>query len=151
MQKIENVWTKLFRTMYIWTFFDPIFGWILDVIVRGQKINKESGRKRGKHKIYNLRSLSSFFSYKTCFYSNKCLNGCSSRISLLSIASVIKAFLKVDLITLQEFRNLSYRLISHPTCAGFILDNLVSILIWWACFPLFRPFVTSFMEPRFQK
>ena len=114
----------------------------------------QQGRKREPQK---LSSLSSFCSHKISFYSDKYLNGSSSRISLLSIASMIEAFLKANLIISPEFRNLWYRLISHVTRIGFISDNLVSISIWWTFFPLFRTFITSFkillryLLPRFQK
>ena len=37
--------------------FDVIFGRILGVTVRRKKFNKENGRKREPHKIYNLRIL----------------------------------------------------------------------------------------------
>ena len=56
-----------------------------------------------------------------------------------------QAFSKADLIISPEFRNFSYRLISHHACIGFIFDNLVSIPIWWTFSPLSRPFVTSFV------
>ena len=47
--------------------------------------------------------------------------------SLLSIASMTEAFSKADFIISQEFRNLSYRLVSYGPCIGFIFDNSVSI------------------------
>ena len=100
--------------------------------------------KREPHKTYQLSSLSSFFSHKICFYSDKCLNGSSSGISLLSITSMFEAFSKANLIILPESRNLSYRLIRHHACIAFIFDNFVSISISWKFFLLFSPFFTSF-------
>ena len=117
---------KLFSDKITLDVFDLIFGQISDVIVRGKKSSKESGRKREPQ---NLSSLSSFCSHKISFYSDKYLNGSSSRISLLSIASMIEAFSKANLIISPEFRNLWYRLISRLTRIGFISDNLVSISI----------------------
>ena len=83
------------------------------------------------HKIYNLCSLSSFFTRKICFYSGKCLNGSSSGISIFSTSSMIEAFLKADLIISSEFRKLLYRLIAHIS---------VSFLIAWYQYQFFGHF-----------
>ena len=113
---VSNIFlNKIFSYKINLDVFDPVFGQVLDVIVREREsFNKNNEIKREPHKIYNLSSLS-FFSHEICFYSNKCLNGSSSAISLLSVVSIIEP--------------LAYRLISHCACIGFIFDNLVLISI----------------------